>query len=165
MTGTIFVDKTPYIEQLEKTQPDYRYMFLRPHRFGKSAFLNMLCEYYDIHNAGIFNELFGPLYIGKHPTAWRNKHLVLKFDLSPISVNDSIDEMKTSFNKVVNGVLTDFVVKYGKELRYPGVTSVIDSDSGSGSLTRVLVRYCYTCYDKCIVLLISSFFFYFKDSG
>src|SRR2546430_5071182 len=96
--GIIFADKTMYIEQLEKRQPGYRYMFLRPRRFGKSAFLNMLCDYYDIHKADIFNDLFGPLYIGKNPTPWRNKHLVLKFDLSSISVSGSRDELKASSN-------------------------------------------------------------------
>jgi hypothetical protein len=49
MGGTIFADKTMYIEHLEKRQP--RYSFPRSRRFGKSAFLNMLCDYYDIHKA------------------------------------------------------------------------------------------------------------------
>lgn len=91
--GTVFADKTMYIEQLEKSQPEYRYMFLRPHQFGKSAFLNMLCEYYDIHTADVFEDLFGPLSIGKNPTPWRNQHLVLKFDLSSINVASSLEKL------------------------------------------------------------------------
>src|SRR5436853_6204258 len=103
----IFADKTIYIEQLERHQEQFRYMFLRPRRFGKSAFLNMLCDYYDIHKADIFNDLFGPLYIGKNPTPWRNQHLVLKFDLSSIIVSGSRDKMEMSFNEVINSTLLE----------------------------------------------------------
>ena len=42
--GMLFADKTVYIERLEQPQSDFRYMFLRPHHFGKSAFLGMLCQ-------------------------------------------------------------------------------------------------------------------------
>lgn len=139
--GTIFADKTIYIKHLEKRQPTYRYMFLRPRRFGKSAFLNMLCNYYDIHKADIFDDLFGPLYIGKNPTPWRNQHLVLKFDLSSISVSGSRDEMKASFNMVINGVLQDFIKKYGKELGYPEVNNVLYTSNASVSLGNVLVSF------------------------
>ncbi|KAF9086616.1 hypothetical protein BGX27_003151, partial [Mortierella sp. AM989] len=100
LAGTIFADKTPYIEELER-ETHYRYIFLRPRRFGKSAFLNMLCAYYDIHNAGIFDELFGPLYVGKNSTLSKNTHLVLKFDLSSIDIR-SIDKMEATFNKYTN---------------------------------------------------------------
>jgi hypothetical protein len=138
----IFADKTPYIEQLEKNQTKYRYMFLRPRRFGKSAFLNMLCEYYDIHRADVFKDLFGPLYIGKNPTLERNQHLVLKFDLSSISVSGSMNQTKASFNEKINGVLNEFVNKYNKELGYPKVGDLIVTNSASQSLVNILVSYC-----------------------
>ncbi|CAG8687523.1 13703_t:CDS:2 [Funneliformis mosseae] len=136
--GIIFADKTMYIEQLEKNQSNYRYMFLRPRRFGKSAFLNMLCNYYDIHKADIFNDLFGPLYIGKNPTSWRNQHLVLKFDLSSISVSGSRDRIEASFNKVINDTLQDFIEKYGTELGCPEVKNVLDTSNASASLMSIL---------------------------
>ena len=132
-----------YIEHLEESQPDYRYMFLRPRRFGKSAFLDMLCDYYDIHKADIFNDLFGPLYIGKNPTFWHNQHLILKFDLLSISVSSSRDKMKDSFNKVINSTLQDFIEKYGKELGYPEVNNVLNTSDASASLMSVLVSFLY----------------------
>ena len=135
----VFADKTIYIEHLEGDQEDFRYTFLRPRRFGKSAFLNMLCAYYDIHTADHFNDLFGPLYIGKHPTPSHNKHLVLKFDLSSIEVSSSIDAMKGSFNDEINGVLEEFIRKYGKELGYPEVSNLIKTNNSARSLMDVLV--------------------------
>ncbi|KAF9368773.1 hypothetical protein BGX21_006350, partial [Mortierella sp. AD011] len=98
----------------------------------------MLCAYYDIHNANIFDELFGPLYVGKNPTSSRNKHLVLKFDLSSISVSSSVDKMEASFNKTINRVLNEFLQKYNLELGYPEEANVIDPSSASESLNRVL---------------------------
>ncbi|KAF8949039.1 hypothetical protein BGZ52_006237, partial [Haplosporangium bisporale] len=125
--GTIFADKSPYIEALEKGATNYRYVFLRPRRFGKSAFLNMLCAYYDVHNAGIFDDLFGPLYIGKNPTASKNKHLILKFDLSSISVSSSMDKLEISFKDYINGVLMQFLQKYRSELGFPEKGSIINN--------------------------------------
>jgi hypothetical protein len=134
-----------YIEQLEKTQTHYRYVFLRPRRFGKSAFLNMLCEYYDIHRADVFKDLFGPLYIGKNPTSWRNQHLVLKFDLSSISVSGSREKMEASFNEVINCILWKFIKKYAKNLGCPKVNNVLDTNA-SVSLTNVLVSFLYIAF-------------------
>jgi len=66
--GMIFADKTMYIKELEEEGSRFRILFLRPRRFGKSAFLDIFCQYYDIKNADKFSQLFGPLYIGQHPT-------------------------------------------------------------------------------------------------
>ncbi|RUS27825.1 hypothetical protein BC938DRAFT_482686, partial [Jimgerdemannia flammicorona] len=132
--GMIFADKTIYIEHLERYQEDFRYTFLRPRRFGKSAFLNMLCAYYDIHTADHFNDLFGPLYIGKHPTPWHNQHLVLKFDLSSISVSGPIAETKASFLDEINDTLKRFVVKYKNELGNPQIDQVINAHNAAASL-------------------------------
>jgi hypothetical protein len=135
----IFADKTIYIEQLERHQKQFRYTFLRPRRFGKSAFLNMLCAYYDIHTADHFNDLFGPLYIGKHPTPSHNQHLVLKFDLSSIKVSGSVGGIEERFNDKINGVLVDFIEKYAKELGLPEVGNLIKTNNPTQSLKDVLV--------------------------
>ena len=72
----LYVDKTQYIEKLE-SQVDLRNTFyLRPGRFGKSLFTSMLDYYYGIDNAEKFQELFGNLYIGKHPTENKNKYYI-----------------------------------------------------------------------------------------
>ncbi|KAF8536803.1 hypothetical protein BDD12DRAFT_807480 [Trichophaea hybrida] len=73
---TLFVDKTRYIELLDQSGV-YSNMFLRPRRFGKSTFLNMLCAYYDVATAAEFNDIFGGLYISKNPTEFRGRHHIL----------------------------------------------------------------------------------------
>ena len=50
------VDKTMYFERMERAG---NFLFLvRPRRFGKSLFLNMLEAYYDINEKDNFQELF-----------------------------------------------------------------------------------------------------------
>ncbi|GAA0081065.1 AAA family ATPase [Clostridium sporogenes] len=45
-------------------------------RFGKSLFISMLENYYDINKKDKFEELFGDLYIGRRPTEGKNSFLV-----------------------------------------------------------------------------------------
>lgn len=98
-----YVDKTQYIEELEQTAS---FLFLiRPRRFGKSLFLNMLSCYYDVKYADRFAELFGNQYIGKHPTPEQGKYLILRFNFSMIRATDS--KLEAAFNQHV-GLETDY---------------------------------------------------------
>ena len=93
-----YVDKTKYIEDLEKTAA---FLFLiRPRRFGKSLFLNMLNCYYDVKYADRFEELFGNQYIGNHPTAEQGKYLVLRFNFSMVRATD--DKLEAAFNRHIS---------------------------------------------------------------
>ncbi len=77
-----YVDKTHFIPLIE--QADRFFFFIRPRRFGKSLTLNVLQHYYDVRTRDQFDELFGDLYIGKHPTRDRNRYLVLYLNFSGI---------------------------------------------------------------------------------
>ena len=77
-----YVDKTAFIPLIE--QSDRFFFFIRPRRFGKSLTVNMLQHYYDVHMRDKFDDLFGNLYIGKHPTPERNTYLVLYLNFSGI---------------------------------------------------------------------------------
>lgn len=77
-----YVDKTMYLPLLEQ-QPDSLF-FIRPRRFGKSLFLNMLRTYYDISKKNDFQKWFGNLWIGQHPTPNRGKYLILSLDFSQV---------------------------------------------------------------------------------
>lgn len=102
-----YVDKTQFIPALE----EYKYqMFLRPRRFGKSLTLNMLAAYYDIALKDSFDELFGGLAIGKNPTEFHNKYLILKFNFSGIDPDEK--EVQRSFNSYVLHTIIDFAKKY-----------------------------------------------------
>ncbi|CAG8657648.1 3052_t:CDS:2, partial [Paraglomus brasilianum] len=87
MPNRFFCDKTNYIRLLE-AQPDYKILFLRPRQFGKSTLISTLAAYYDVHTKNSFQSLFGDLDIGKNPTSWANKHLVLILDLSTVEMGN-----------------------------------------------------------------------------
>ena len=59
--GYYYIDKTGYIPALE--QSGSFLFFVRPRRFGKSLFINMLRCYYDLAEKDNFEKLFGGLAI------------------------------------------------------------------------------------------------------
>ena len=77
-----YVDKTRFIEKVEKSNRFF--FFIRPRRFGKSLTLSMLHHYYDIHDANKFEQLYGDLYIGQHPTPNHNRYLVIYLNFAVI---------------------------------------------------------------------------------
>ena len=108
-----YVDKSMYIKALED-QPRTLF-FVRPRRFGKSLFINMMRLYYDKLEAENFEKLFGDLYIGQHPTPLRNKYQVLYLDFSQIG--GGIDELYAQCDTYLSVCLDGFVRKYADD--YP----------------------------------------------
>jgi len=98
-----FVDKTAYIEKLERVGNP---VFLRPRRFGKSVLCSMLRYYYDLNYGSRFTELFGHTWIGQHPTANRNRFIVLSLNFSNIEIGGSIKEIEQNFKQYCNAILT-----------------------------------------------------------
>jgi len=108
--GNHYVDRTPYIEELENFNAPYLF-FVRPRRFGKSLFISTLEHYYGIEYKESFNELFGNQYIGQHPTKSANQYLVLVFDFSRIDTS-SFENTQRSFLNSVRNTCKLFLGKY-----------------------------------------------------
>ena len=102
-----FVDKTMFIQKLEDKHIKVP-LFLRPRRFGKTLFTDILSEYYDVDNACYFEKLFGNTYIGKNPTATRNSYYILRFDFSGIDYS----HLEINFFETVKNQLKIFCSKY-----------------------------------------------------
>ncbi|MBI4646054.1 MAG: AAA family ATPase [Bacteroidia bacterium] len=109
-----YVDKTQYIEKLEKFSCP---VFLRPRRFGKSLFTETLKWYYDVKAKDRFDKLFGNLYIGKNPTPRHNSYFFLSLDFSGMSVfaSENTKEIQNSFDTKIGTSLWSFL-HYYKEL-------------------------------------------------
>lgn len=102
------VDKTMFFERMERAG---NFLFLvRPRRFGKSLFLNMLEAYYDINEKDNFQELFKGLYVAEHPTENRNKYLVMHLDFSKVQGN--VDHIAESLNDYMSLQCDLFALKY-----------------------------------------------------
>lgn len=110
-----YVDKTMYLPLLEQ-QPDSLF-FIRPRRFGKSLFLNMLQAYYDINKKDKFEKWFGQLWIGQQPTPMQGKYQILSLDFS--QVGGDISQLQEKFEDYCSMKLDSFAVVY-ESYYYPG---------------------------------------------
>ena len=108
------VDKTMYFEKMEQAG---NFLFLvRPRRFGKSLFLNMLEAYYDVNEKNGFEELFRGLYVADHPTENRNKYQVMHLDFS--RVGSDVDRLQYNFDCYLSLRCESFAKAYAAF--YPG---------------------------------------------
>ena len=132
-----YVDKTRFVEILENEQNPYQF-FIRPRKFGKSLFLSLLTNYYDIRRAEQFERLFGDLYIGKNPTPRKNSYAVIEFDFSGIDTSGE-DEFKLTFSRRVQETVLSFISAYRS--RFPEADTLIQRISeekpGIGALYAV----------------------------
>ena len=103
-----YVDKTMYIPKLEKEARNL--FFIRPRRFGKSMFLGMLHAYYDCRTKDKFQQWFGNLWIGKHPTPNQGRYQVLHLDFS--QVGGTIEKLEENFDKYCRIKLDSFADIY-----------------------------------------------------
>ena len=106
--GYYYVDKTRHLAMMEER--DSFVFFVRPRRFGKSLFLSMMENYYDLNRKKDFERLFGGLWLGAHPTANRNRFMVLKLDFS--KVGGTGNELRKSFEDHIGKQLDDLVSRY-----------------------------------------------------
>lgn len=128
-----YVDKTMYIPMLE-AQPNCL-MFIRPRRFGKSLLLSMLATYYDKAKKDQFQELFGSLWIGKHPTRLMGRYEVLHLDFSRIG--GTVDELEKKFDEYMMRQLDDFVRKYAEDYPDYFIKEFFESTSGTDKLIMI----------------------------
>ncbi|KEI80079.1 hypothetical protein EXM30_09285 [Clostridium botulinum] len=128
----LYVDKTSYIELLDRYAP-YNF-FIRPRRFGKSLFISMLENYYDINKKDKFQELFGDLYIGKKPTEEKNSFLVWKISFAGVDAGHGEEELRNSFNSKVLLSAIKFINKYSNLLDVDTIPKGMES-------AEVIVQY------------------------
>ena len=103
-----YIDKTHFIPKIEM-MPSFLF-FIRPRRFGKSLFLNMLAFYYDIYYTDEFEEIFQETYILNNRTKEASSYHILKFDFSAVSTKGDVDE---NFSYYCNIQIKEFLDIYG----------------------------------------------------
>ena len=112
--GYYFVDKTKYIEQLERYDAP---VFLRPRRFGKTLLCSVLECYYDVNRANKFDALFGDTYIGKNPTEEKSSCMVLRFNFSEVSTGKTVEIIEESFSSICKSEFSTFISYYREYLQ------------------------------------------------
>ena len=147
-----YVDKTRYIAEVERAG---RYIFfMRPRRFGKSLFLDVLNDYYDVKRAEQFDEIYGGLYIHSHVTPDRGKYMVMKFNFSIVNPEPSmVDE---SFNKIVLNDIRKFIDYYADFLPQDTKAVVMEEgrcDLALNTLMAIVERNC----DRGVYVMIDEY--------
>ena len=122
-SGYAYVDKTRYIELLENENNTYQF-FIRPRRFGKSLFLSILENYYDLSRKNKFDSIFSKLYIGKNPTPEQGKYAVLKFNFSGLDTTNE-ETFRKSFNLRVQDTARLFLSYYNNI--FPNAKNLVQS--------------------------------------
>ncbi|MDR1197447.1 MAG: AAA family ATPase, partial [Prevotellaceae bacterium] len=137
LQGYAYIDKTRFIEDLER-EDNRNHFFIRPRKFGKSTFLTMLRNYYNINSKDEFEQIFGNLYIGKHPTPERNSFAIMEFDFSGLNTS-SEEKFAKDFSHAVQSAVCKFLRAYDHiipeaksllrqiEKKDPGVNAMTDA--------------------------------------
>jgi hypothetical protein len=119
----LYVDKTRFIHELESL-PDYIFL-IRPRRFGKSFWINLLQYYYDSNRKDQFDNLFKDTFIGKNPTPNKNRYMTLAFNFA--MVDPKFDRVQEEFQSYIDSTLKDFLMRYQDSFDQGIISNIEDS--------------------------------------
>ena len=148
-----FADKSSIIKSLDDDSLSYYPVLLRPRRFGKSTFVQMLKCFYDISYENRYEELFSGTHIYQEGLASHNSYHVIDFDFSSVSTLD-LNQLLSSFSLAISDGISDF------KRRYPDFTfdySKIDKLDPAGLFTEFSMAYADYAGKKKLYVLIDEY--------
>ena len=140
----LYIDRTAYIRALE-AMSGRSLLFVRPRRFGKSLWLNVLSRYYDVALTDRFEELFGDLDIGRDPTPLHNRYFVMTWNFSRIDPRGTVDQIADRMNETLNSVIEEFLVYY-EEFLPSAIPIKPQAINTLGNILKVLAKTPYKLY-------------------
>jgi len=145
----LYIDRTQFIRIIDEMNIE-RALFIRPRRFGKSLWLNVMTNYYDINQKDQFEHLFGDLYIGKNPTLDHNQYVVINWNFSRMSSRGSVGDIETVLNETLNAVIAEHLSYYSDLLqeKVTFYTEAINTLSSFLSAVRKLSLKAYLLIDE-----------------
>ena len=162
-----YVDKTRYIELLERYGSEFPFI-VRPRRFGKTLFTQMLEAYYDEYCADQFEKNFSDTYIGEHKTALASSFRVIHFDFSGFSSSPNIIKR---FDESVRTSIETFFSKYPHprqervlDREFPDASSMLEAFFGIlGDVYEPKLYVIIDEYDQFANEILASDVGHFKD--
>ncbi len=136
-----YVDKTPFLPELERTDFGYsKLIFLRPRRFGKSLLINMMEHYYDIALANQYDDLFKGLWIYDNPTPEKSKYMVLHLNFSTVSTDGGHAEIKSSFARAVKLGIQIMVARHRDRIpELQGLPDRLEKENDPAEIMSILL--------------------------
>ena len=99
-----FADKSSIIQSLDKEDMTPYPVLLRPRRFGKSTFIQMLKCFYDLSYKDRYDEIFSGKDIYKEKLPSHNTYHVINFDFSRVNTQSQSAMLNSFFSAVANGI-------------------------------------------------------------
>ncbi len=163
--GGYYVDKTRFLEQFLKGCPDVT-LFTRPRRFGKTLFMSMLAEFFDIRKQGDGQNLFEGLYISSNEKLcqeWMHQYPVISISLKSVDKStfaDALEDIEFIISNICSehqyllnsSALTSEVRKLLKQLCSMKAKTTILSKS-----LFILTQAMHKHYGKPVILLIDEY--------
>lgn len=151
MDDCYYVDKTRFIPVIE--QANRFFFYIRPRRFGKSLTVSMLKHYYDVLQKDKFEELYGDLYIGKHPTSDRNSYLIIYLNFSVVDAG--LKDYRRALDAHCNTEFEHFCHRYAAYLP-KGILEKLQTKEGAVEKLDCLYKEVADCGQK-IYLFIDEY--------
>lgn len=142
--GYFYVDRTDRIPLVEAAGKQL--LFLRPRRFGKSLWLSILENYYDLARAEDFPRLFGDLRIGPNPTPRHNQYFILKLNFSRIEARGDHEAIRQSLFDHINVRIEDLLARYAAWLTQPVRIDPANAQVSFDSMLSAISRTPYKLY-------------------
>ena len=133
--GCLYVDKTRFLRSLEQERFVF---FIRPRRFGKTCWLSMMESYYDRDQAADFAELFGGTDIGRNPTPYRSRYVVLRFNFS--AFNDAVETLEREFEEYCAMQMLDALERHPDLFPGPALERILSPSSVNGRLNALFLH-------------------------
>ncbi len=147
------VDKTEYLEIIEN-EPSQELLLVRPRRFGKSLFIDLMQSYFDLNLKNRFDELFHGCYIHSHQTPMQGSCYILRFDLS--GINKDPEAIKKSFTAKIRQGLLRFAQNY-KSLQEPILSILHDNNDDPAIMLDASLQSVMPTAKRQILLLIDEY--------
>lgn len=153
--GAWYVDKTRYIDLLEH-DPAPHALMLRPRRFGKTLFVNMLGWYYDQRHADLFEPLFTGTYIYDHPTPKRHSYMMLTFNFSGINT-ETLEDANAGFCSNVESSIRLFTGLYKHHVSKDDRQYILNHQTPADMMTALFQYLAETGLEKCVYVTIDEY--------
>ena len=161
LKGQYYVDKTEMIENLLK-QRNKVSLFPRPRRFGKSLFISMLDNFFNIEYKDINNHLFDGLYISR--SEYYNNlstRPVIMLNFKELK-QDTYEEMFDKFKEMIMQLykskkyIYNSLDEFDKKLFNSFIDKTADYANYTNSI-KYLTEIMYKYYGRGIVILIDEY--------
>ena len=156
-----YVDKSLIIEELIKNNKDV-ILFPRPRRFGKSLFISMLDNFFNIETKESNKDLFKDLKISKSEYyKYFGNYPVIKLDFKSLK-QDNYEVMYSAFKEMIRELysnkkyLIDILDEREKEIFNSFIMETADIDKYQKSI-KLLSNFLYRYYNKEAIILIDEY--------